>query len=153
MSLFFSRLQSTIAMKLKIILKRSTISLKRRTLLLTIKTLEKWPFKRSIYFQHEEQQIYFHSTHKQYLLNYQINLPFNPQTVLTKLSNQPSTPTHGTQTQLVFNESSVDLLIGASDSYIVKTIQIIKDTLRESSAEKAIKTIEFLNANNVILNK
>ncbi len=55
--------------------------------------------------------------------------------------------------QLILNGSPLDLLIGASTEYIAKATQAIKDSMAESPAERTIKIIKFLNANNAILSK
>ncbi len=78
---------------------------------------------------------------------------YNPQTVISKLPNNPSTPSKSTQIQLILNGSPLDLLIGADNDYITKATQAIRDTMAGSPASHCIKTIEHLNANNVILEK
>ena len=45
------------------------------------------------------------------------------------------------------------MFISTSDDYIIKTTQVIKDTMTRSPTEHVIKTIEYLNINNAILNK
>jgi DDE superfamily endonuclease len=80
-------------------------------------------------------------------------LSYNPQTVISKLPNRPTTPSESTQIQLVLNGSPLNLLVNAGTDYITKATQAIKDTMQGSSAEHAIKTIEYLNANNAILSK
>ncbi|ERF70136.1 hypothetical protein EPUS_00323 [Endocarpon pusillum Z07020] len=55
--------------------------------------------------------------------------------------------------QLVVNGSPLGLLISASDNYIAKATQAIKDSMIGSPAERTIRTIEYLNANNAILSK
>ncbi len=79
-------------------------------------------------------------------------LPYNPQVVISKLPNRAVTPPV-TQMQLILNGSPLNLLIGASDEYITKATQAIKNTMTGSPAEHTIKTIEYLNANNAILSK
>jgi hypothetical protein len=74
--------------------------------------------------------------------------------VLAKLLNRPITPPEATQIQLILNNSSpLNLLISAGNDYITKATKAIKNTMVGSPAEHAIKTIEYLNANNVILSK
>lgn len=79
-------------------------------------------------------------------------MPYDPQTVISKLPNRPSTPPESTQIQLVLNGSPLNLLVGANDNYITKATHAIRDTMLGSPAEHCIKTIEYLNANNAILN-
>jgi hypothetical protein len=72
--------------------------------------------------------------------------------VFTKLPNRPSTPFKLTQIQLILNGSSpLNLLINAGEDYVTKATQAIKNTMFGSPIEQAIKTIEYLNANNAIL--
>ena len=74
--------------------------------------------------------------------------------MLTKLPNRPTTSLESVQIQLILNDnSSLNLLVGANNNYVTKATQAIKDTMLGSPAEHAIKTIEYLNANNAILNK
>jgi hypothetical protein len=47
--------------------------------------------------------------------------------------------------------SPLNLLVGANNDYITKATQAIKQTVLGSPAEHAIRTIEYLNANNAIL--
>jgi hypothetical protein len=47
--------------------------------------------------------------------------------------------------------SPLNLLVGASNDYVTKATQAIKDTMLGSPAKHAINTIEYLNANNAIL--
>jgi hypothetical protein len=47
--------------------------------------------------------------------------------------------------------SPLNLLVGAGNDYITKATQAIKQTMLGSPAEYAIRTIEYLNANNAIL--
>jgi hypothetical protein len=77
--------------------------------------------------------------------------PFNPQTVISKLSSRPITPPESTQIQLILNDSPLNLLVGANNNYVTKATQAIKNTMLGSPAEHAIRTIEYLNANNAIL--
>jgi predicted component of type VI protein secretion system len=50
------------------------------------------------------------------------------------------------------NDSSpLNLLVGAGNDYIIKAMQAIKQIMLGSPAEHAIRTIEYLNANNAIL--
>ncbi len=79
-------------------------------------------------------------------------VPYNPQTVISKLPNRPNTPPESTQIQLVLNDFPLNLLVGANEDYITKATQTIKDTMSGSPAQHYIKTIEYLNANNAILN-
>ena len=78
---------------------------------------------------------------------------YNPQTVISKLPNKPTTPSKSTDIQLVLNGSLLNLLISADNDYITKATQAIQDTMAGSPAAHCIKTIEYLNANNAILNK
>jgi DDE superfamily endonuclease/helix-turn-helix, Psq domain/Tc5 transposase DNA-binding domain len=81
-------------------------------------------------------------------------LPFNPQMVLAKLPNRPTTPPEAAQIQLILNGSPpIDLLVGADNDYVGKATQAIKNAMLGSPAEQVIKTIEYLNANNAILSK
>jgi hypothetical protein len=81
-------------------------------------------------------------------------VPYNPQKIITKLPNRPVTPPESTQIQLILNgSSSLNLLIGADNDYVTKATQAIKNTMLGSPTDHAIKTIEFLNANNAILSK
>jgi hypothetical protein len=45
----------------------------------------------------------------------------------------------------------LNLLVGVNEDYVTKAIQAIKDTMLGSPAEHAIRTIEYLNANNAVL--
>jgi hypothetical protein len=47
--------------------------------------------------------------------------------------------------------SSLNLLISASNDYVIKATQAIKDIMLKSLAKHAINMIEYLNANNAIL--
>jgi DDE superfamily endonuclease len=77
---------------------------------------------------------------------------FSPQTVISKLSNRPVTPPESTQIQLILNDGSpLNLLVGANEDYVTKATQAIKNTMLGSPAEHALRTIEYLNANNAIL--
>jgi len=79
-------------------------------------------------------------------------IPFNPQTVISKLPNRPITPPESTEIQLILNGASpLNLLVGANNDYVTKATQAIKQTMLGSPAEHAIRTIEYLNANNAIL--
>jgi hypothetical protein len=53
---------------------------------------------------------------------------------------------------LILNSSSVNLLVSASDDYITKATQAIKDSITGSPADHTIRTIKYLNINNAILN-
>jgi DDE superfamily endonuclease/helix-turn-helix, Psq domain len=81
-------------------------------------------------------------------------IPYNPQEVLTKLPNRPTTPPESTQLQLIVNGSSpLNLLIGADHNYVAKATQAIRDTMLGSPADHVVNTIEYLNANNAVLSK
>ncbi len=80
-------------------------------------------------------------------------VPCNPQVVISKLPNRPVTSPEATQIQLILNGSPIDLLVGASDDYITKATQAIKDSMTGSPAEHTMRTIEYLNASNAILSK
>lgn len=62
-------------------------------------------------------------------------MPYNPQTVISKLPNKPTTPSKSTQIQLILNGSPLDLLVGADSDYITKATQAIQDT---ATAQKSV---------------
>jgi len=78
-------------------------------------------------------------------------MPYNPQSVISKLPIRATTPSEATQIQLVLNGSPLNLLVGADEDYITKATQAIKDTMSGSPAQHCMRTIEYLNANNAIL--
>jgi hypothetical protein len=81
-------------------------------------------------------------------------IPLNPQEVLSKLPNRPSTTRQSSQLQLVVNGNApLDLLVGAGTNYVEEATQAIKDTVLGSPVKRIIDTIEHLNANNAILSK
>ena len=43
------------------------------------------------------------------------------------------------------------MLVGTDEDYIIKAIQVIKDTMSESPIQHCMRTIKYLNVNNVIL--
>ncbi len=49
-------------------------------------------------------------------------IPYNPQTVISKLPNKPSTPSKFTQIQLILNGSPLNLLVGADSNYITQAM-------------------------------
>jgi hypothetical protein len=81
-------------------------------------------------------------------------IPLMTEEVLSKLPNKPLDPPNKAQLQLIVNGSPpMDLLVGTGSNYVEKATEAIKRTMLGSPAKQAIETIEFLNANNAILNK
>jgi hypothetical protein len=111
------------------------------------------------WLEKEDFIVYYQNTRKKALRESNIDsawratglVPYNLQTVISKLPNRPNTPPESTQIQLILNSSPLNLLVGANENYITKATQAIKDTMLGSPAEHYIKTIEYLNTNNAIL--
>ena len=52
---------------------------------------------------------------------------------------------------MVLNDSLLNLLVGTDEDYITKVTQVIKDTMSRRPVQHYMRTIEYLNTNNVIL--